>query len=616
MKNLTELLPGIKFRTNVPYSEITTLGCGSVAPVAAYPANDIELAELLKVLYHEKISYFVISGGSNIVGADEPFDGVIIILKQGDFKNISHLGDVINAGCGCKLIEIIQYGIANGLGGMASLAGIPGGLGGAVRMNAGAREDDIANHIVEVFGCYRDGSVYHASKSEIQWEYRHTSIPEDVIITGAALKLVPAVREVEKKAVQQELELRRKHEPKGRTAGCMFKNISADDPAGKLIDMVNLKGEISGGAQISMEHANYIINSGNALEKDVLALMKKARQSVAEMFNVYLVPEVCFINRNSLKELMESPCAPEIAVLKGGNSSERDVSLRSGAAVAQALRNGNYKVCEIDLAECKITDEMRKADAVYVVLHGGFGEDGRIQALLEAENISFVGSGSAACKLVMNKIESKKLADSAGIPTAKWCVLTPEKRQLPPDFTFPLVLKAPNEGSTIGIELVKSPDDFASALEREFKFAGEILAEEFISGIEITVPIVNDTVLPAIEIASPAQFYDYDAKYLYKNGKTQYFCPVKSLREEIIARASDYALDFYKKAGCRDILRVDFIVDESGVPFFLEGNGIPGCTATSLVPKAAKAAGISFEQMTGTLAAAAIMRNQEEKWNG
>ena len=613
MREIAELLPQIKFRFDVPYSELTTLGCGSKAPVAAYPDNDIELAQLLKTLFERKIPYFVISGGSNVIGCDAEYKGVVIVLKQGSFREISHIGDVICAGCGVKLIEVIQYGIAQGLGGMASLAGIPGGIGGAVRMNAGAREDDMANHVVEIFGCYRDGSVYHAVKEDIEWSYRHTSLPEDVIITGASMRLVPAVSEVEKKAVQQELELRRSHEPKGRTAGCMFKNISSEDSAGKLIDMVNLKGTLSGGAGISEEHANFIVNFDNASEKDVLDLMKKARQSVAEMFNVYLVPEVIFMNPESEKELLAAPAPLKVAVLKGGNSSEREVSLRSGAAVAQALRNGNYDVAEIDLQKCEVTDEMRRADVVYVVLHGGFGEGGGIQELMEQENIAFVGSGSAACKLVMDKIESKKLADSASIPTAKWCILTAENRKLPADFTFPLVLKAPNEGSTIGIELVKKAEDFEAALEREFKFAPEILAEEFVKGVEITVPVVNDTVLPAIEIASPSQFYDYDAKYLYKNGRTQYFCPVKSLSDEVVAKASDYALEFYKKAGCRDILRVDFIVTADGVPYFLEGNGIPGCTATSLVPKAAKVAGISFEQMTGTLVVKAFERSQEEK---
>lgn len=613
MREIAELLPQIKFRFDVPYSELTTLGCGSKAPVAAYPDNDIELAQLLKTLFERKIPYFVISGGSNVIGCDAEYKGVVIVLKQGSFREISHIGDVICAGCGVKLIEVIQYGIAQGLGGMASLAGIPGGIGGAVRMNAGAREDDMANHVVEIFGCYRDGSVYHAVKEDIEWSYRHTSLPEDVIITGASMRLVPAVSEVEKKAVQQELELRRSHEPKGRTAGCMFKNISSEDSAGKLIDMVNLKGTLSGGAGISEEHANFIVNFDNASEKDVLDLMKKARQSVAEMFNVYLVPEVIFMNPESEKELLAAPAPLKVAVLKGGNSSEREVSLRSGAAVAQALRNGNYDVAEIDLQKCEVTDEMRRADVVYVVLHGGFGEGGGIQELMEQENIAFVGSGSAACELVMDKIESKKLADSASIPTAKWCILTAENRKLPADFTFPLVLKAPNEGSTIGIELVKKAEDFEAALEREFKFAPEILAEEFVKGVEITVPVVNDTVLPAIEIASPSQFYDYDAKYLYKNGRTQYFCPVKSLSDEVVAKASDYALEFYKKAGCRDILRVDFIVTADGVPYFLEGNGIPGCTATSLVPKAAKVAGISFEQMTGTLVVKAFERSQEEK---
>ncbi len=613
MKNIAELVPSVKFSYNVPYSEFTTLGCGGKAPVVAYPESDVELGALLKVLHVENIPFFVVTGGSNVVGTDTEYDGVIIILKQGSFKKISRMGNIVSAGCGIKLIELIQYGISENLGGLSALAGIPGGIGGLIRMNGGTREDEISNHIAEVFGCYCDGTVYHADKSDIEWAYRHTSIPDNVIITGASFEFHEADGGAEKEAARCELEKRREREPKGRTAGCMFKNISPEDSAGMLIDMVNLKGEVSGGAKISEEHANFIVNFNNASEKDVLDLMKKARKEVAEMFNLYLVPEVIFVNKNSYDELMNFPKAPNVAVLKGGNSSEREVSLRSGAAVAQALRNANYNVTEIDLKECVVTDEMRRADAVYVVLHGGFGEDGGIQKVMEEADIPFVGSSSAACKLVMDKIASKKLADANNIPTAKWTVLTPENPVLPSDFTFPLVLKAPNEGSTIGIELVKTAEEFAPALEREFKFDREILVESFIKGTEITVPIVNDTVLPAIEIASPAQFYDYDAKYLYKNGKTQYFCPAKSLSPEIIEKASDYALKFYKEAQCRDILRVDFIVGEDGVPYLLEGNGIPGCTATSLVPKAAKVAGISFEQMTGTLVNNAIVRSQAEE---
>jgi hypothetical protein len=173
------------------------------------------------------------------------------------------------------------------------------------------------------------------------------------------------------------------------------------------------------------------------------------------------------------------------------------------------------------------------------------------------------------------------------------------------------MVKAPGEGSSVGIVKVETPDQWEDAVARVFEHADTLLVEEFISGVELTVPVVNGEALDAIEIRAPHGFYDYDAKYLYKNGHTEYLCPPRNVPEEVVARARQIALDFNRFAGARDMLRVDFIVDPQGVPLVLEGNNLPGFTATSLVPKAAAAAGISFERLTSSMIRAALLRRAE-----
>jgi D-alanine-D-alanine ligase len=234
---------------------------------------------------------------------------------------------------------------------------------------------------------------------------------------------------------------------------------------------------------------------------------------------------------------------------------------------------------------------MRNADVVYPVLHGGFGEDGTLQKLLEKAGLRFVGSGSASCQLVMDKIATKKLLDKIALPTAPWAVVSRQNREFPGELKFPVMIKAPCEGSTVGILRVNSIEEWDSALDEELKFADELLVEEFVSGAEITVPVINAAALEAIEIVSPSGFYDWDAKYVYNNGQTEYFCPPRSLSEKSCRLAKDYALKFYHASGCRDILRVDFIVTKEGIPYILEGNNLPGNTEHSLVPMAAKQAG-------------------------
>ncbi len=589
-----------QWEQNVPYRNFTTFGVGGTAPLVARVKSDVELAGLIRYCKCQNIPYQIISGGSNIVGTDEVYDGIIFLLTQGDFRKISVSDDLVAVGAGVKIIELANFALKHNLGGLSKLVGIPGGIGGSLVMNAGVRDDSIGNYVFQIVGITENGDFFCQDGSQIEWSYRRTSLPKNLIITGAVFKLKKISDvEQEKQLIREELANRRNREPKGRSAGCIFKNINPQNNAGKLIDRCGLKGVKSGDLTVSNEHANFIVNSGNATEKDLLELIKKIRSKVAEKYHFYLENEVKFINQNSLKNIKESLKVPKVLVLKGGVSSEREVSLRSGSAIASALRNANFEVVELDITECRIYPEMLECDVVYIGLHGGFGENGEIQKVLEDNNIKFVGSSSAASSLVMDKIRSKELADSLNIPTAKWAKV--RDTEFPEALKLPVVLKVPNEGSTVGIEIAESLEEYQVAIKKELAIADEILVEEFIKGVEITVPIIVDHTLTPIEIHSPHGFYDYDAKYVYNNGKTEYYCPVKNASALSVEQARDYSLKFFNAAQCKDILRVDFIISDSGVPYFLEANNLPGSTATSLVPKAAQHDGISFEELVATL---------------
>ena len=606
---LSGKIPQLALKTNVPYRELTTLGVGSSLPLLAEPSSTEQLSSLLELLCKKSVPWFIFGAGSNVVGMDKPYSGVGIRLDSKAFGSSSIDGESVTCGAFTRLPRLAADLAEAGLGGLSPLAGIPGTIGGAVRMNAGANGTEIGRFVSFVRGFDRSGKAWERSGSDIEWRYRGCDIPEDSVITEVEFKFEKSTPETEQAIITRELAARREREPFGRTAGCVFRNVSAVEPAGMLIDKCGLRDCHFGNLALSAKHANYIINLGNASEEEYFALVSTCRRAVAEKFGFYLQLEQCCIDPGFRDRLNNFVPAVKVNVLAGGVSSEREVSLKSANAVYNALKRAGLDVTMSDIKSCRVTNSMRRSHVVYPVLHGGFGENGELQKQLEKEELSFVGSGSVACNLIMDKILTKRLLDRLMLPTARWTIVTRENREIPENLKFPVILKVPDEGSTVGIIKVNTPDEWQSAVEEELRLADEILAEEYIDGIEITVPIVQGNVLDAIEIRSPGGFYDYDAKYVYKNGHTEYFCPPVSLDESALAEAKRAALILYRAAGCRDILRVDFIVSkEDNIPYMLEGNAIPGCTETSLVPKAAKEAGISFERMTTDLVYAALRR--------
>ncbi len=288
-----------------------------------------------------------------------------------------------------------------------------------------------------------------------------------------------------------------------------------------------------------------------------------------------------------------------VGVFLGGESSERDVSLRTGAAAVKALRQKGYDVREIDIRGDWL-GAIRGAgvDAAFLALHGRFGEDGCIQGALELARIPYTGSGVAASALSMSKVLAKRVVAAAGVPCADDAVYDGASLAdpRPPRFGFPAVVKPDREGSTVGIGIVRGPDGWGAAMAEAAKFDSRVLVEAYIPGREITVGIVNGRVLPAIEIVpkSGSGFYDYKSKYTA--GQTEYVIPVPMDRE-ILSRASDFTRRAASALFLRGAARIDYRIDPAGNLFFLEANTIPGMTETSLLPKAARFDGLSFEDL-------------------
>lgn len=284
-----------------------------------------------------------------------------------------------------------------------------------------------------------------------------------------------------------------------------------------------------------------------------------------------------------------------IAVLMGGKSAEREVSLKTGSAVAAALKANGHEIVEIDAAG-DLAAELAEAapEIAFIALHGRWGEDGTVQGMLEMMGIPYTGSGVAASALAMDKILSKILFIAKGIPTPGYALLGPGQGASDIGLKPPFVIKPPREGSTIGITIVKNSEEAQAAVAEARKFADVLLVEEFVEGRELTVGVLDGRPLPIVEIAPESGFYDYHSKYTA--GRTNYYCPA-DLDPETAARVGEAGRNAYLALGCAGAARVDVILDGAKNPWVIEVNTIPGMTPTSLLPKAAKAAGMDFSRL-------------------
>lgn len=285
----------------------------------------------------------------------------------------------------------------------------------------------------------------------------------------------------------------------------------------------------------------------------------------------------------------------KVAVLFGGKSGEREVSLKSGAAVLAALLRQGVDAIAFDPAVQPL-HELEDFDRTFNALHGRFGEDGTIQGALELMNIPYTGSGVMASSLGMDKWRTKLLWKVLNIATPDFEVVSAQSdfAAIEQKLGLPLFVKPANEGSSIGITKVKKNGDLKAAWELASKADPLVIAEKFIGGGEYTVGILGETPLPIIKIVPKNEFYDYEAKYLRND--TEYLCPC-GLSAEKEAQIQAEALQAFRAVGCRGWGRVDFLMDDAGAHYFLEVNTSPGMTDHSLVPMAAKAAGIGFDEL-------------------
>ena len=292
----------------------------------------------------------------------------------------------------------------------------------------------------------------------------------------------------------------------------------------------------------------------------------------------------------------------KVGVLFGGRSAEREISLMSGNGVLQALKNKGVDAHGFDTAERSIAElAAEKFDRVFIALHGRYGEDGSLQGVLEQLNIPYTGSGVMASAVAMDKIFTKRIWETHGLSTPAYTVLTPdtELRRVPDQLGLPLIIKPPHEGSTIGITKVSGYSDMQEAYALAAQFDDIVLAEEFVEGRELTVAILGKGAqayaLPVIEIVAPDGNYDYQNKYFTDD--TQYLCPA-ALDQDLTDAIRKMAVDAYRALDCEGWARVDVLLRKSdNKPFLLEINTSPGMTSHSLVPMAARAVGISYEDL-------------------
>lgn len=285
----------------------------------------------------------------------------------------------------------------------------------------------------------------------------------------------------------------------------------------------------------------------------------------------------------------------KVLVLGGGPDLEREVSLLSSAAVAQALRDAGHDVTLADISPVDTAALKDDYDVIFPVLHGPFGEGGPLQDILEARGLPYVGCGPAAARTAMDKVATKRVAIAHGIPTPEYQVLGERDAM---EIAAPLVLKPVDEGSSLGVEICRTEGLIEQARGRLHPKHGKLLVERFIDGREITVGIVADQVLPPILIVPAAKFYDYEAKYI--SDQTKYLFET-GLSPDRVNLVQSLALKLYKAIGCRHISRVDFIVDGAGDFWLLEINTMPGFTSHSLVPMGAAKAGMAMPALCDRL---------------
>ena len=284
----------------------------------------------------------------------------------------------------------------------------------------------------------------------------------------------------------------------------------------------------------------------------------------------------------------------KVGVLMGGASSEREVSIGTGKAVMKACNELGYATTDFFFKKNfkKLLDALKKQDIIFNALHGGVGENGKIQSWMNAHNIKYTGSGPKASALCMDKTKSKAVAKSLGVKTPEWELI--DNLSIKPKIQLPYVIKPNAEGSTMGISIIANESHTQRAMQNAFKYGKHVIVEKYIKGRELTIPIIGKNILPIVEVIPSNDFYDYECKY--NKGMSQYVCPAK-LSKKIEKKIRSNTELLFHKLGCEIYGRADYILDDLDTPYFLEMNTLPGLTETSLVPKSANKRDLPFNDL-------------------
>jgi D-alanine-D-alanine ligase len=283
----------------------------------------------------------------------------------------------------------------------------------------------------------------------------------------------------------------------------------------------------------------------------------------------------------------------KIAVLMGGPSAERDVSLATGRGISKALRSLGVDVVDVDVRDAKF-ELPGDVELAFIALHGTFGEDGQVQQILEERGIAYTGEGVKESQLAFDKIRSKEKFHEHGVNTPEWETIRAHER---PGMQLPIVVKAPRQGSTVGVYIVRRTEELEQAIAEATKYDDQLLIEKFVRGRELTIGILGDQALPILEVIPKGGFYDFTNKYPFLNpqagGAAEHICPAR-IEPEKTKEIQELVLRAFRALGLRVYSRVDVILSQTGEPFVLEINTIPGMTEASLLPEAAAAAGIGY----------------------
>jgi D-alanine-D-alanine ligase len=476
------------------------------------------------------------------------------------------------------LPKLAKACVAQGLAGVEALAGVPGTVGGSLMTNAGTPRGVIGDVVTAVDVLNPDGTISTIPKEKISFEYRHTSLVGRWIV-AASLELKASVNGDAAQRLKFELESREKTQPLGtKNVGSVFRN-PPNDHAARLIEAAGLKGKHIGRMRFSPKHANFIENLGGATAAEALELIHLAQRTVKEKFGVDLEPEVI---------------------------------------VVKQFRRMGVKPIAIDVKPSILsTLKKKKIDFAFIALHGLFGEDGGIQSCLDSLKIPYNGSQVLGSALAMDKNLSKRLFVNDDVPTPPWTTVSrKEFRRNSQDAIArsklflakgPVFVKPTDQGSAFGASKASTAAQLTKALKASFRVSEKALVEKFVDGRELTVGILGKRKLPVVEIIPEHAFYDFHSKYA--RGGSRHIVPAKISRAAT-RKAQRLSLKAFRALRCSGYGRVDLMMDRKRNMFVLEVNTIPGMTNTSLLPDAARAAGLSFDELVVEIVRLALRKSK------